>query len=508
MQKTSQLLMFLFLPLFCVAQVQDNFSDGNFTENPTWTGTTDNFWVNNELRLQSRAVDASVSYLFTPSQSIDDAMWETDVIVNYPTSASNYACIYLISNIINPDSCAAYYVQIGGTNDEVSLFAQHGTKKTKIIDGQDKRTDINPLIISIKVTRDTEGNLQLFSKKADENDYFLEGETNDISVIHGNYFGLLYSNTKTTGNFYAFDNVNVTGEKALEPKVYRKPQYGDIVWNEVMFNVSDNTVEYVEIANLSADTLDVSGVKFTVLKTDGSYNTFVNIPYASYLLPNSYAAFCTDANLLYDYFGISAATSTIYSVARWNTLNNEEATLTLLDEDGTNEFDSFSYSSKWHHPLVNNVKNVSLEKINPSMPSQSASSWHSAASQVQYGTPGYMNSQFREIAGSQSENRVWLATEHFSPDNDGFNDLCYIHYATELAGATANAAIFDAVGNRIKQLCDRVLLSADGYMVWDGTKTNGKLANPGVYVLYFQLFNVNGDSKTQEIKLPVVLTMR
>ncbi|MDR2824552.1 MAG: hypothetical protein LBB41_05075 [Prevotellaceae bacterium] len=507
MKKTLQILTFLLLPACCIAQVYDDFSDGNFTENPAWTGTADNFFVNGELQLQSKATQTSVSYLFTPSQAINDAVWQADVRVNYPTSANNYSSIYLISNIINPDSCEAYYVQIGGTNDEVSLFVQHGTRKTKIIDGADKRTDVNPLVINIQVTRDSEGNFQLFSKLADEYEYFLEGETNDISVANSKYFGLVYHNTSTTGNCYLFDNVNITGEKAPEPKIYKKAQYGDVLWNEVMFDVSENLTEYVEIANLTADTLDITGLKFATLKTDGSYNTFVNIPTTTILLPNGYAAFCSDANLPLNYFDLTSENAKIYSTARWNALNNEGATLVLLDESGENEFDVLTYSAKWHHALVSNTKNVSLEKINPAMPSQSASSWHSAASEVRYGTPGYENSQFREQASKQSGNHVWLETEHFSPDNDGFNDLCYIHYATEFVGATANAAIFDAIGNNIKKLSDNVLLSADGYLVWNGTKNDGKLANPAVYVLYFQIFNANNGTK-QEFKLPIVLTMR
>ncbi|GHT17226.1 hypothetical protein FACS189429_0870 [Bacteroidia bacterium] len=507
MQKTLQLWGFLLWSVCCCAQVQDDFSDGNFTENPVWTGTTENFWVNSEGQLQSKATQTSVSWLFTPSQAIDDAVWQADVRINYPTSGSNYASIYLISNIINPDSCEAYYVQIGGTNDEISLFVQHGTKKTKIIDGTDKRTDVNPLRINIKVTRDSEGNFQLFSKKSDESDYFFEGTANNTSVASSNYFGLAYHNTNTTGNFYIFDNVNVTGEKATEPKSYKKPQYGDILWNEVMCNVAENLAEYVEIVNLTADTLDISGVSFTTLKTNGSYNTLVHIPPATILLPNGYAAFCSDRDALYTYFDLSEENAKIYSTARWNTLNNEGATLVLLDENGEDELDIFPYSAKWHHPLVGNAQNVSLEKINPSMSSQTASSWHSAASEVRYGTPGYKNSQLREFAHEAGKNLVWLETEHFSPDNDGFNDLCYIHYATNLAGNTANVMIFDAVGNNIKHLCDNILLSSDGYLVWDGTKDNGKLANAAVYLLYFQFFNANTAQK-QEVKLPLVLTMR
>ncbi|MCL2596588.1 MAG: lamin tail domain-containing protein [Paludibacter sp.] len=507
MQKVFFLILVCTFSVSVNAQFFDDFSDGDFTQNPQWIGITDNFFINSNLQLQSCASTASTSYLFTFSQAMDNAVWQADVQINYLTSANNYASIYLISNNLKPDTCYAYYVQIGGTNDEVSLFLQQGTKKTKIIDGIDKRIDYQLVILTIRVTRDSEGNFALYSKKPDEDDFYLEGTTFNNAVVRGNYFGVLYSNTNTTGNNYFFDNIEVTGDIPPEPKVYLKPQFGDITFNEVMFNTSEEVPEYIEIANLTSDTLDISNLKLTNLRTDGSYNTFVEIPSQTILYPNDYAAFCNDAIQLYYYFNLSEESAKIYTTVRWNALNNEGATIILLDENAGSEFDSFTYSPKMHYILLNNTRNVSLEKINPKMPSNDINSWHSAAFDVNYGTPGYKNSQYHELQNNKNDNRIWLETEYFSPDNDGYNDLCYIYYATELIGSTANAVIFDALGNRIKQLCNNVLLSSEGFLTWDGTRQDGKMANPAVYVLYFQFFNPNTAEK-KEIKLPIVLTMR
>ena len=139
----SYLIIFLFLNIFfCHSQIFESFSDGDFTHNPEWKGTISNFKINDALQLQSNATGASTSYLFTPSQIIINAEWECKFKIDYPTSASNYACMYIIS-----DSCTlengfnGYFVQVGGTNDEVSLFYQNELKKEKIIDGLDKRID-------------------------------------------------------------------------------------------------------------------------------------------------------------------------------------------------------------------------------------------------------------------------------------------------------------------------------------------------------------------------------
>ena len=128
--KRSSLFFAFFVPILCFGQVNESFSDGNFTENPVWVGTAQNFLVNNFLELRSQAFETSTSALFTPSEAFEDASWECWVKITYPSSSSNYASVYLNSdkNDIS-GGCNAYYVQIGGTNDEVSLFIQEGTKK-------------------------------------------------------------------------------------------------------------------------------------------------------------------------------------------------------------------------------------------------------------------------------------------------------------------------------------------------------------------------------------------
>ena len=49
--KKILLLLFL-LPISLFAQVTDDFSDGDFTQNPTWSGTTEQYMVNNSKQLQ------------------------------------------------------------------------------------------------------------------------------------------------------------------------------------------------------------------------------------------------------------------------------------------------------------------------------------------------------------------------------------------------------------------------------------------------------------------------
>lgn len=585
----------IFLPFFCLGQVNESFLDGNFINNPIWTGITSNFTVNNAQQLQSQASTASTSYLFTPSEAIDNATWECWVKITYSTSATNYAAIYLTSDKSDISSgCNGYYVQVGGTNDEVSLFVQEGTKKTKIIDGTDKRTDGNPVELRIKVTRDAAGNFALYSKLTTETAFVLEGTTQNTVLKSSSYFGLLFSNTASTGSDYYFDDITVTGTKAadkeapiwtsltIEPpstlklifsepmdvshasfevdndmgnpvsqiisddkktielvfasefehgKMYelnisgltdlagneladttRSIGYiepiapGDLVINEVMFDNPLNSLEYIEIYNKSDNVLDVSGVVFTTRKSDGTLNTGNVIPAKTLMLPHAYLALCADADSVRNYHYCPDESNIL--TTKWTSLNNESATLVLTNATKDTVYDELTYNVKWHNVLVKNPKGVALERINPNLPTQRADSWHSASSEVNYGTPGYKNSQYRDIISNETEEQtVWANPEAFSPDNDGVNDVCFIHYKTDEAGYVANVMILNQVGNKIFQVASNILLSTEGTLIWDGRTQNGKNANVGIYVLYFEMFNPKTGERKQS-KLPIVVSSR
>ncbi|MDO9635079.1 MAG: lamin tail domain-containing protein [Paludibacter sp.] len=215
--KNSMLFFLFFTPFLCFAQVEEFFSDGNFTENPIWTGADSNFIVNSISQLQSAASASSTSFLFTPSESIEEASWECKFLINYTTSASNYACMYIISDrstLVN--GLRGYFVQVGGTNDEVSLYLQEGMQIVKIIDGVDKRTDGKPVEITVKVTRDSLSVFSLFSRLSTESDFFLEGTMQNNNVLKTKYFGLSFTNTSTTGNCYFFDDILVKGDKIID----------------------------------------------------------------------------------------------------------------------------------------------------------------------------------------------------------------------------------------------------------------------------------------------------
>lgn len=210
--------LFLCLTLVSAqAQFTDNFSDGELLTNPAWTGDHSKFTVaSNQLKLSAPAV-SDVAYLSTASQAINDATWEFWVRMDFNPSASNLARVYLASNISDLTSALnGYYVLIGDSPDEVSLYRQTGSTSTKIIDGLDGTVNLASPIVKIKVTRDHLGNWELYRDVNATGTYQFEGNSFDNTHKASSYFGILCEYTATRSDKFLFDDFAVTGNPFVD----------------------------------------------------------------------------------------------------------------------------------------------------------------------------------------------------------------------------------------------------------------------------------------------------
>ncbi|HMG91296.1 MAG TPA: hypothetical protein VK589_14620, partial [Chryseolinea sp.] len=195
------------------AQLVDDFADSEFTSNPMWLGSTSKFVVDS-ARLRLNAPPATdVGYLATASRSINDATWEFLVRLDFNPSASNFARVYLASdNADLSSSLNGYFVQLGNTADDVSLYKQSGTTITRIIDGADGKLDRPAVVLRIKITRDRDGTWEVYTDFGANDTYVIEGTAQDSEYPLSVYFGVLCSYTSTRSDKFYFDDFSVRGE--------------------------------------------------------------------------------------------------------------------------------------------------------------------------------------------------------------------------------------------------------------------------------------------------------
>ncbi|SFU85920.1 C-terminal domain of CHU protein family protein [Pontibacter akesuensis] len=233
-------LLLLLLPLLSQAQLQDSFSDGSFTLNPTWTGNTDSFTVNAQNQLQSNgpAVTGTVLQLVTPSQATVGTTWEFWANLKLATSSSNYADIYLISDSENLSSAttSGYFVRLGGTPDEVSLFRKDAGKSAlNLINGEDKTLDGTNSVVRVRVTRSITNEWELLiDLTGTGQSYTSQGTATDATYKRSSYFGVLLKYSSANSKSFLFDDFSITDKQppALTELQTLNPQELMLYFNE------------------------------------------------------------------------------------------------------------------------------------------------------------------------------------------------------------------------------------------------------------------------------------
>lgn len=571
------------------AQFTDDFSDGNFTTNPTWSGDDSVFTIvavngNNLLRSNKQITNSSF-YLSTPSALVMDCQWEFYIHLPFNTSSANYVDVFLVSDQadLKANNINGYFVRIGNTADEISLYKKLAGVNVKIIDGTDGITNSSNNILKIKVIRDTANywRLERDITGTGEN-YFSEGTATDGDITTGGFFGVSITQSTTsffnkhffddfyvgpivldslpprvvgvtiishteldvlfseavestsaeTARNYTLNNglgaadfairnasnnrlvrltfgtllssnqayvLNVdsvadySGNFAAEEVYFifpAEPEVGDVVINEVLFNPPTGGSEYVEIYNRSDKLLDMQGWYLANLSDEKPAN-FRKINDSFLLKPNAYAVITKDSAFVKQAY-FTHAPGTFIQLSSLPAYNNGSGNVVLTLADSS-VMEVFSYDEKMHFGLLSDVKGVSLERVNPHRPVTDKTNWHSAAERIGFGTPGLPNSQF--TPGVLADDLVLLHPEIFSPDNDGFEDVLNISYKMDTPGYVANISLFDAQGRLVNRLIRNELLGTEGTFSWDGTNENREKVPVGVYVVFFEVFQLDGTVK-------------
>ncbi|HEY3429052.1 MAG TPA: lamin tail domain-containing protein [Cyclobacteriaceae bacterium] len=367
----------------CVAQFNDSFSDGDFANNPGWSGDNSKFSVQtNQLRLTAPAV-TDVAYLSLSSTAIHDASWEFLVRLDFDPSGSNYTDVYIVSDQSTLTSpLNGYFVRVGGASDEVSLYRQSGTGKEEIIDGLDARVTGASIAVKVKVTRDASGTWQLFSDPAATGIYISEGVTADETNTSSSYFGVVCVYTSTRSDDFYFDDFIVTGNPFVD--LSTPADYKDVIITEIFADPTPvmglPDAEFVELFNRSTKIVNLNGWKFT----DGSSTT--NLP--GYMLqPNQYLILTASGSV-----SLFAPFGTTKGVSNFPTLNNTGDNLQVRRSDDV-LIDQVSYTDSWYRDDDKKQGGHTLELIDPANPCGEEDNWI-ASEATGGGTPGSQNSVF------------------------------------------------------------------------------------------------------------------
>jgi len=294
------------------------------------------------------------------------------------------------------------------------------------------------------------------------------------------------------------------------------PQAGDLLINEILFNPYVDRSDFVEIYNNSPRVIDLNKVYLGEIftGTDSIFNHDKISAGVQLIFPGDYLCLTAskkdqvdvyrpipeakflEMSSIPSYDDKSGDCILFYGIG----ISSEVTSSTILTR-----LDRFTYNESYHYPDLISKEGVSLERMKFDAPTNQSDLWHSAASTVNYATPGYANSQKINLNGNGD---VSVSPKTFSPDGDGVDDVLAIQYKFSKSGLNGRIVVFDANGYTVKILKNNFLLDQqEGFITWDGSNDNGQKAPAGIYVVLFEA--IDQPSGNKEIyKLPCVLATR
>jgi hypothetical protein len=262
--------VFILTQLVCFGQISDDFSDLDFTSNPTWAGSNADYIVNGSEQLQLNSAAAGTSYLSLTHNfsDLNNKEWQFWTRQAFSPSANNFGRIYLTSD--NADLTTdpnGFYLQLGESlsNDAVRLFKCDGGTHTELAAGPLGQISTS-FIISIRVVRDNLGGWSLYVDPAGGTNFGLVGSATDAANLLGTHSGVL--NVYTSGNvdnFY-YDDVYIGDEivdvtpPVLVSATAINANLVDLLFDEALDQASAETIgNYVFNPTLAVSSITLDG---------------------------------------------------------------------------------------------------------------------------------------------------------------------------------------------------------------------------------------------------------
>lgn len=293
---------------------------------------------------------------------------------------------------------------------------------------------------------------------------------------------------------------NILSEPFAIPAIAVK---GDVIINEIMPDPKPGGVDYIEIYNRSHKTINVGKLQIGSRNntTENSMDNRLIQPEGFLLFPGRYALLSASPKDVLKFYSAEGISSFI-DLESMPPCNDESGTLVLSRVNDNQVIDEVSYSRKMHYPLLGSFEGVSLERIHFDRPSDDETNWISASALVNYGTPGFKNSQFSDNL-LNGNSKMTIEPEVFSPNGDGNHDIIQIGYEFDMPGFNGNITIFNSNGRIEKYLIKNKLLGKEGLISWNGVNENNNLAATGLYIAFLEAFSPEG--KTIKIKKAFIL---
>jgi len=196
----------------CVAnaQVRDDFTDGNFTNDPEWIGDGTQFQINSSGQLQLYSTGSDTSVLFTRNACVKRTEWSFWMKLSFNTSSNNHARVYLAADTSSLLSIAnGFFLQAGGGDDSIFIMKQTNGSIEKIFRFRSYKTLHSTNTLRFKISCDSAGSWEAMIDTTGGYNYISDGRFFDDSFTTTRWFGFMCRYTSSNATKIYFDDFNV-----------------------------------------------------------------------------------------------------------------------------------------------------------------------------------------------------------------------------------------------------------------------------------------------------------
>ncbi|MEQ9425171.1 MAG: lamin tail domain-containing protein [Cyclobacteriaceae bacterium] len=280
------ILLFSLIPLFGIAQLNEDFTDGDFTTNPVWSGDDAQFIITSNVLNSNNDPDVSginTYYLSTASTVAYNASWEFFIDLQFGTSGPNFVDIFLMSDQadLTNSNLNGYFVRIGTGSDDIVLYKITDGSEALLIDAGDgfiNSSSSNPF--KIRVTRSTADLWTLEYDDGNMGSFTSGGTTTDATFTSSSHFGVRIEqstlNAAINGHF--FDDIVITGSATPDSDPPTISSATVLSSNEVQIEFNED-VDETSVQTTSNYSLNSSSNPTSAVRQ--ANNALVNLTFAS-----------------------------------------------------------------------------------------------------------------------------------------------------------------------------------------------------------------------------------
>ena len=287
--RTTLFPIILLICSYGIAQVTDDFSDGDFTSNPVWSGDVSEFQIiDGQLNSNGPSSTAEL-YLSTPNSIMDYTVWEFYVEMGFAPSGSNRIRVYLVSNQADLEGALdGYYVEIGQTGDDYVLLKRSDSGVgTTLLSG----TTVFSSQVRVKIIRTSNGEWTLLADHSGGQTFTEEGSITENTYTSNSYFGVVVNHTSSRNTGFFFDDFQVE-QVMVDTLITNSSTELTIDFNQPLpqsdiETISNYSISGITINSATQDVSDASKVTLTLHESTPLTTSSFSLNVSSTLTKNS-----------------------------------------------------------------------------------------------------------------------------------------------------------------------------------------------------------------------------